>query len=425
MLFHCLNCKSNSTSSILSARASYKKDIPGNHPTFGIIKKTDIPYINSWVFGPPICGNLSEVSPDELKEIHLMSDIEHLVDLQGLLSSLKSALELWEISKNLHELSKHSPLLHQKMIPFMSHVSCLFEHTNSDVSESEQHQKRLLDIVSLWGFQLHSVTGDGNCCFMAIAFSICSQRQQMELKMPQLFSEHNMESSASIEETARHLRRIAVKEWITNAGEYQHFLGEGHSVIEEAPRFLEQGYFYGPLGNTMVLAISNALGLPIIVFSSAAHYPVINIVPRVFKLSIPLYIAFNQAGAGHYDAVLFGPSLHLNDQKSKRCHCGKGAKDSTVERCKIVQFKYTSSIRCPCLLAGQPCSSICSCFNCANPQGVKPSCPITRCRERKKHAWNLKTVNSISYAKQHQEKILTGPRTLLEYLMTNVYSFGT
>lgn len=48
----------------------------------------------------------------------------------------------------------------------------------------------------------------------------------MELKLPELFLEHGIEPSASIEDTVKHLRAIAVKEWLSNAGEYQHFLGD-------------------------------------------------------------------------------------------------------------------------------------------------------------------------------------------------------
>ena len=107
-----------------------------------------------------------------------------------------------------------------------------------------------------------------------------------------------IEINASIADIAYQLRRIAVDEWMSNVDEYQHFLDGEHMVREEAPMFLQQGHFFGPLGNTIVVAISNALGLPIIIFSSASHYPVINSAPRVCRASLLLYVAFNQTGAG-------------------------------------------------------------------------------------------------------------------------------
>lgn len=66
ILFHHHNQKSGSGSSILSARASYKQDCNGaeqSHARFGILKKTQTPYINSWVFGPRIHGCLPQINP--------------------------------------------------------------------------------------------------------------------------------------------------------------------------------------------------------------------------------------------------------------------------------------------------------------------------------------------------------------------------
>ena len=306
ILFHHHNQKHGSVSSILSARASYKRGCSHSEDSdanFGIIKKTQIPYINSWFFGPHIHGSLPELNENELAEIHLSPDIEHIASIQDIFETLYSAVHLYQLSKNLHDISNHSPLLNQTMIPFMSSVSCLFESLDDAGSDNEQHQKRLADIVNSWGFQLHPVPGGGNCCFSAIAFTIYIQRRDIELKQPRLLLDCGIKNNASIADISNQLRLIAVDEWMKNAEYYQNFLDGEHKVTEEAPMFLLPGHFFGPLGNTMVVAISNALGLPIIVFSSASHYPVINIAPQVCKVSIPLYIAFNQSGAGHYDAV--------------------------------------------------------------------------------------------------------------------------
>ena len=90
---------------------------------------------------------------------------------------------------------------------------------------------------------------------------------------------------------------------------------------------------------------------------------------------------------------------------------------STAERCTLLKFKYTTLIRCPCLLAGRPCISACKCINCENPKGVRPKHLPNRPGERRSHAWSLKPVNSFSYADKEQESISTGPRTQLEYLL--------
>ena len=80
----------------------------------------------------------------------------------------------------------------------MSSVSCLFESDIDGVYE--QQQKRLSDIASSWGFQIHPVPGDGNCCFTALAFSIHSQRQNIESNVPNLLLDAGIEKDVSISE---------------------------------------------------------------------------------------------------------------------------------------------------------------------------------------------------------------------------------
>ena len=82
-----------------------------------------------------------------------------------------------------------------------------------------------------------------------------------------------------------------------------------------------------------------------------------------------------------------------------------------------MQYKYTTSIRCPCLLAGQPCTYKCTCHNCANPKGIRPKVTSRVREQRKRHAWNLKPTKSVIYAHQEQGNVLTGPRTQLEYFL--------
>ena len=103
ILFHNHNHKTDPTASILSARASYKTKpctSLNKHPaTFGIIKKTGIPSINSWIFGPHVHGNLPQVGMNELTEIHLSPDLEELIDLDDMFTTVKTTLQLWELSK--------------------------------------------------------------------------------------------------------------------------------------------------------------------------------------------------------------------------------------------------------------------------------------------------------------------------------------
>ena len=304
----------------------------------------------------------------------------------------------------------------------MSAVSCLFLPADCERSVYEENKQRLRNNVESWGFEMHLIEGDGNCCFSAVAFSLAIQKQEIHSLLPNLFTDVGIETKANMRDIAHQLRILAVAEWMQHTEEYKGFLDGDQSVDDEAQTFLQQGHFHGPLGNTMVLALSNVLGLPIIIFSSAHHYPVINISPRVCRAAIPLYVAFNQSGAGHYDAVELKKKVPLNVHTFKstpdmKCTCGRSGKHcSTMQRCGVLKHKYTTSIRCPCHLAGHGCTPLCQCSNCANPHGVKPRFVHKRVRERRKHAWNELPSKSALYARAELEKIVMGPRTHLEYL---------
>ena len=57
----------------------------------------------------------------------------------------------------------------------------------------------------------------------------------------------------------------------------------GCSVHEEAERVSQDGIFAGPLGDTMVPALSNALGLTMFIISSIPDHPVISVLPSKSK----------------------------------------------------------------------------------------------------------------------------------------------
>ena len=103
------------------------------------------------------------------------------------------------------------------------------------------------------------------------------------------------------------LRELLVMEWL---GEYSHeyemflTIADKSSFYEMAQQFIQRGVFDYELWNSMLLALSNALKCPIVIFSSNDTYPVIPLIPREAPLSaVPIYVAFNQTGKGHYNAI--------------------------------------------------------------------------------------------------------------------------
>ena len=125
-----------------------------------------------------------------------------------------------------------------------------------------------------------------------------------------------------------------------NKEEYAGYL-IGGNVCEEAESFLKDGNFASPIGDTMVTALSNALGVPMFIFSSIPDHSVISMLPRQVHVSVPIYLAFTHCGPGHYDGIVIGndkfgiqgngSSVDVTDQlesqsKPDFCNCGKNDK---------------------------------------------------------------------------------------------------
>ena len=61
------------------------------------------------------------------------------------------------------------------------------------------------------------------------------------------------------------LQEMVVREWQINSQHYEGFLTNSKVSIE-SQKFLQSGHYNSDLGDTVLLALSNALGIPIIGF---------------------------------------------------------------------------------------------------------------------------------------------------------------
>ncbi|KAL9977068.1 hypothetical protein ACROYT_G014433 [Oculina patagonica] len=65
------------------------------------------------------------------------------------------------------------------------------------------------------------------------------------------------------------------------------------------------GVFTGQMGNMMLLGLANVLKMSFVVFTLMEIFAVIPVSPRSRPITAaPIYLAFNHAGPGHYDAVI-------------------------------------------------------------------------------------------------------------------------
>ena len=172
-------------------------------------------------------------------------------------------------------------------------------------------------------------------------------------QIPTYFADKQLPTQCSLHVLAMILREKAVNGWLNRSHEYQGFLTSS-TVEEEAPKFMQSGFYHGELANTMVLAVSNALEIPIVVFSSALHHLLLFITPLSFKVTWPLFIAFSQYGPGHYlgicvveDKTMQHETLQTDHKETStkfKCCCGCKDKDSTAQHCIPLESKYTTIV---------------------------------------------------------------------------------
>ena len=211
----------------------------------------------------------------------------------------------------------------------------LFSHPHSTVMcDDEKASERLSTVVRDYGFELVQVPGVGDCCFISVGFAI----ERFFLGDPSPPTDHLTaikiyKDQDQVERVLR-LRELLVREWLGDySHDYEMFLtiAEKSSFYEMAEQFIQRGVFDCELGNSVLLALSNVLKCPIVIFTSIDTYPVIPLIPREAPLSaVLIYVAFNQSGKGHYDAIkVLQTEVHCSPKIQSKsiessCRCGQG-----------------------------------------------------------------------------------------------------
>lgn len=289
------------------------------------------------------------------------------------------------------------------MLLLFSHKEC---HGQSEYFGSE---KKLDEIVTSFGFERMSVPRDGDFCFTSVLLGLDQLLQGNDDTLIQHLESLQVHRNQDL--SARHiiLRGLVVAEWLgDNSEEDAAFLtgSEKSTIKETAQTFLEPGVFDSELRNSVWLSLTSVLKLPIVVFSSINSYPVIPLVPRSSPLTlVPMHVAFNQSGKGHYDPVFAAktqPSQEIgkksqNTNKSPCCSCGRGG-----EKGKERSFCSIYGSRCKCFQHLQGCNPTCKCLNCGNPYGTNNVAVKDRqVKKRRKH--DDLPLTSIEYLERKNE----------------------
>ena len=319
---------------------------------------------------------------------------EELFDVEEFAQIIATSISQFSILKSLKHHSKTGASI-WKYIPYMQMLpTAIFyrlQGTSGGLSEQQmreksEHKQRLKATLLGWRFHLTPVVEDGNCFFTSVAFGLLQNATSIVLDLGIA-----LESPISV--LVSKLREVIVQEWLgPNRCEYEEFLTMDTCYESEANKFLTDGYYDSELGNSMPLAMSNALKVFIVVFSSQQGSPVY-FVSSKYTSHHGLYLAYTAYGGGHYDHCV--PMSDIDPpQPISKCRCGVNSRESNKEN--YVACKHGGRLSsCKCLAAGKPCTDGCRCKGCCNPFRVRP--PKLGKRKRSTHPLQNVATTSNSF----------------------------
>ncbi|KXJ14702.1 hypothetical protein AC249_AIPGENE5021 [Exaiptasia diaphana] len=293
---------------------------------------------------------------------------------------------------------------------------------------TDEHNAILYERASGMSFDVVDIQGDGNCFFAALSFQITNYIMQNAHPMVQDHLEQlGLLKYSSSNELANILRNLVVQEWLSHPERYDSAFNTNTdnangSFEEEARRFLQNGFYSSSLGDAMPLAAANVLQMPLVILTSVVNWPLAIITPEMSLSNIPLYLAYNQDGGGHYDALTENESkierrIVKDDEyhENASCRCGVNYKKGQPQKrfCSresnqdVTKRKYSS--RCACLKRGVQCSSKCQCKRCDNGRPNENEHIKTKRRRSIKNFFKHislsgSRVNSLSYIKTKGER---------------------
>ena len=361
------------------------------------------------------------------------------VSIETILTILTFADSCIQLENAISDLSDTHPMI-SRINPHLCCTGILKDKVVGVVGDENKenmtrHKNRLGSVLESYQLKAIDVPEDGDCLFTSVAMYI-DQLFKSQSVLPQSLINHfqsiGITSIMSKDVLISYLRELLVHEWLLNQDRYQPFFTSTISDFEtESLKYLKLGIFSSDIGDAMLLGLSNALRIPIVVFTSVESWPYFTIQPQSIPVdSKPILLAFLQIGPGHYSLATkhqkqaptsFDKVSEGTEQyKEIYCRCGRGKNANNAERLNCSKSSVYSS-RCPCLKKCRPCTSTCACKNCDNPFGKNDhintrleSKAARRKRPRHKEQ-DLARSTSVKFMKLSDEQPAAGKWTPMEY----------
>jgi len=130
-----------------------------------------------------------------------------------------------------------------------------------------------------------------------------------------------------------HLRNLMVDKWEQNTQLYcEKWSGPiWKRFPDEMKRYSKYNEFSGEIGDLMASTLSNVLKISFALFTSIPNFLLLSIqlVSCLNNSNVIIYLAFDNTGCGHYDAIIDASMQSVkkcSNQATSVCSCGKNSK---------------------------------------------------------------------------------------------------
>lgn len=335
---------------------------------------------------------------------------EDLIDHGTIVQLLQQSVHQYQLMLQMNHYSSTATQL-WNYIQY-SQVIPIFSTTN----EKTVHSERLQQVLASWKFSMINVPEDGNCFFTSVALELTNFSKET-------IEQLGLSLSAPITELVKKLREIIVEEWIgCRRHLYEDFL-EDSCQFESWANSFKENYFYDcELGNTMPLAMANALGVSFVIFTSHKRSSLYYVTPTSLSSNV-LYLAYNLHDSGHYNACVPTSDDTCMPETVVKCRCGVNKRESDKKNyiaCSNGTLGIGRHSTCKCLAADQACSALCKCKDCNNPNGKRI---VLGKRKREVHDWQKVNTSNTDFASDREQLVQGSWSKFENILFVSVVNF--